>query len=54
VTLEIKVIYPVEALEQILQFGNAMGAYVAQRKGGIPSMPTLCQIEEFIASQMEI
>lgn len=47
-------VLPVEALEQILQFGNAMGAYVAQRKGGIPSMPTLCQIEEFIASQMEI
>lgn len=47
-------VLPVEALEQILQFGNAMGAYVAQRKGGIPSMPTLCKIEEFIASQMEI
>lgn len=53
-TLGIKVIYPVEALEQILQFGNAMGAYVAQRKGGIPSMPTLCKIQEFIANQMEI
>jgi fructokinase len=47
-------VLPVEALEQILQFGNAMGAYVAKRKGGIPSMPTLDQIEEFIAGQMEI
>jgi fructokinase len=47
-------VLPVEALEQILQFGNAMGAYVAQRKGAIPSMPTLCQIEEFIASRTEI
>ncbi|MFS0881515.1 carbohydrate kinase [Bacillus sp. 7586-K] len=40
---------PKERLEQILRFGNAMGAYVAKHKGGIPAMPTLSQIEEFIA-----
>lgn len=40
---------PKEKLEQILRFGNAMGAYVAKHKGGIPAMPTLSQIEEYIA-----
>jgi len=40
---------PKEKLEQILRFGNAMGAYVAKHKGGIPAMPTLSQIEDFIA-----
>lgn len=35
-------------LKQILDFGNAMGAYVATNKGGIPAMPTLNQIEDFI------
>ncbi|MDQ0233089.1 carbohydrate kinase family protein [Metabacillus malikii] len=38
-----------DELEFILQFGNAMGAFVAKHKGGIPAMPTLLQIEEFIA-----
>lgn len=35
-------------MQKILQFGNAMGAYVAQYKGGIPAMPTLAQIEAFM------
>lgn len=34
-------------MKEILQFGNAMGAYVAQFKGGIPSLPTLQEIEKF-------
>ena len=38
-----------ETLKQIITFGNAMGAYVAMHKGGIPSMPTLQQVEEFIS-----
>lgn len=37
-------------MTQMLQFGNAMGAYVAQYKGGIPSMPSQQQIEEFLKS----
>ncbi|KAB7665882.1 carbohydrate kinase family protein [Bacillus sp. B1-b2] len=41
-----------ETLKQILTFGNAMGAYVAQHRGGIPSMPTLQQIEEFILKHL--
>ncbi|WP_010677741.1 carbohydrate kinase family protein [Bacillus timonensis] len=41
-----------EKIEQILRFGNAMGAYVAQRKGAIPSMPTRDEIKEFIASKV--
>ncbi|WP_312098876.1 carbohydrate kinase [Niallia sp.] len=42
-----------ETLKQILTFGNAMGAYVAKNKGGIPSMPTLSQIEEFILANQK-
>ncbi|MEN0650260.1 carbohydrate kinase [Caldifermentibacillus hisashii] len=45
---------PVENLEKILKFGNLMGAYVAQSKGGIPSMPTFSQIEEFAVSQTKM
>lgn len=39
----------IEDLYEILKFGNAMGAFVAQFKGGIPSMPTPEQIQNFIA-----
>ncbi|WP_277679001.1 PfkB family carbohydrate kinase [Gracilibacillus dipsosauri] len=36
-------------MKEILLFGNAMGAYVAQSKGGIPSLPTLMEINKFIS-----
>lgn len=35
---------------EVLSFGNAMGAYVAQFKGGIPSMPTGEEIEQFMSN----
>lgn len=36
-----------EDLKSMLKFGNAMGAYVATRKGGMLHMPTLPQVEAF-------
>ncbi|WP_047983540.1 carbohydrate kinase family protein [Ornithinibacillus californiensis] len=42
-----------ESLLEVLQFGNAMGAYVAERRGGIPSMPALHQIEDFLIESIE-
>lgn len=35
-------------MKDLLRFGNAMGAYVAQYKGGIPAMPNLIEIETFM------
>lgn len=37
-----------EEMRNILLFGNAMGAYVSQYKGGIPAMPRLEEIESFM------
>ncbi|KRG15396.1 carbohydrate kinase family protein [Lederbergia galactosidilytica] len=45
---------PEKAIKEILKFGNAMGAYVAMRKGGIPSMPTLEQLQEFMVSGITV
>ena len=35
--------------DQLIQFSNAVGALVATRKGGIPSMPRINVVNEFIA-----
>lgn len=34
--------------EHVIVFANAVGAIVASKKGGIPSMPTLKEVNEFI------
>jgi fructokinase len=34
--------------EYVVQFGNAVGALVTTKKGGIPSMPTLEEVENFM------
>ena len=39
--------------EDIVSFGNAVGALVTTKKGGIPSMPTLEEVEEFIKVENE-
>jgi fructokinase len=38
----------IEEMTEILEFGNAMGGYVATIKGAIPAMPTLKEIQAFI------
>lgn len=37
-----------EKMKEMLTFGNALGAYVSTKHGGIPGMPTLNQISSFI------
>ena len=39
-----------EEMAKILKFGNAMGGYVATKKGAISGMPSLEQIQAFIQS----
>jgi fructokinase len=39
--------------EDIVRFGNAVGALVTTKKGGIPSMPTLGEVEDFIKVENE-
>jgi fructokinase len=39
--------------EDIVRFGNAVGALVTTKKGGIPSMPTLVEVEGFIKAENE-
>jgi fructokinase len=39
-----------EDMSVILKFGNAMGGYVATKKGAIPAMPSIEQIQAFIQS----
>ncbi|WP_238985109.1 carbohydrate kinase family protein [Bacillus kwashiorkori] len=34
-------------LEQLLEFGNIIGSYVALKNGGIPAMPTLSELEAY-------
>ncbi|WP_042146788.1 carbohydrate kinase [Paucisalibacillus sp. EB02] len=40
-------------LRSILEFGNAMGGYVATKNGAIPAMPTLEQLQDFFKSKSE-
>ena len=38
-------------LEQLLTFGNAVGALSVQRYGAIPAIPTLAETESFLHAQ---
>ncbi|SFL46299.1 fructokinase [Gracilibacillus orientalis] len=40
-------------MSELLLFGNAMGAYVAQKQGGIPALPNLNEISKFISEVKE-
>jgi fructokinase len=42
-----------EEMLQILEFGNAMGAFVATEKGAIPAMPTKEMLEGFLKTKSE-
>jgi fructokinase len=37
-------------LESSVRFANAIGALVTTRKGGIPAMPSLQEVEGFLAN----
>ena len=43
--------YSPAELEQLLTFGNAVGALSVQRYGAIPSIPTLAETESFLRAQ---
>ncbi len=40
-------------MSELLLFGNAMGAYVAQKQGGIPALPNLNEINKYISEVKE-
>lgn len=42
-----------EDLESSVRFANAIGALVVTRKGGIPAMPSLSEVEDFLVSARE-
>lgn len=41
-------------IESMLTYGNATGSIVTQKKGAIPAIPTLAQVEEYIARDERI
>ena len=43
--------YSPAELEQLLTFGNAVGALSVQRYGAIPAIPTLAETESFLHAQ---
>ena len=43
--------YSPAELEQLLTFGNAVGALSVQRYGAIPAIPTLAETESFLRAQ---
>ncbi|WP_231710532.1 carbohydrate kinase family protein, partial [Gracilibacillus suaedae] len=42
-----------KTMSELLLFGNAMGAYVAQKQGGIPALPNFSEINKFISELKE-
>lgn len=41
--------WSLEELEESVRFANAIGALVVTRKGGIPAMPSLAEVQSFLA-----
>jgi sugar/nucleoside kinase (ribokinase family) len=41
--------WSLEELEASVRFANAIGALVVTRKGGIPAMPSLAEVQSFLA-----